>query len=194
MKKVYQLAAVALASCLLVFTACKKEKDPLIENPDPVEEELITTVRLIVKNSTGFNKTFNYKVENGFNSASQGTLTVDDIVLSPNMEYDVTIEVWNEAETPAENITDEVIAENVDHLFVLVSSPATGAGAISVKDGSKDDNGNPLNQKLKFVTGMAGNGTLTITLKHEPTNKNAVAPDTAGGETDAEAKFDVKLE
>lgn len=191
MKRIYQLAAVALASTI-VFTACKKE--PIINNPAPVEQELITTVRLIVTNNSGFNKTFNYKVDNGFGSAAQGIVTIDDLILSPDMEYNVAVQVWNEAETPAENITEEVIAEGHHHLFVLESSPATGAGSVTISNGSKDDENQPLNQTAVLKTGAAGTGTFTVTLKHEPTNKNATTADAAGGETDAQAIFPVKLQ
>lgn len=191
MRKVYQLAAVALASTL-VFTACKKE--PIINNPSPVEQELITTVRLKVTNNAGFNKTFNYKVDNGFGSATKGTVTIDDLVLSPDMEYNVAVEVWNEAETPAENITEEVIAESHHHLFVLESNPNTGAGSVTISNGSKDNEGQPLNQTAVLKTGAIGTGTFTVTLKHEPTNKSANTADAAGGETDAQAIFPVKIQ
>jgi len=177
------LIATIFTSAVL-FTACTKTP---IENPEPVEQEVITTIRLVVTNSSGFNKTFNYKVLNDLNF-------VDEVVLAPSTEYDVEIKVLNESLTPTEDITEEVLAESNDHLFVLESNPATGAGAISFTDGSKDADGNPLNQKLKFTTGEAGNGVLTVTLKHEPTNKNAGTAGAAGGETDAEASFTVKLQ
>jgi hypothetical protein len=190
MKRIQQIA-IALITASVIFTACKKETLP---NPEPVEQELITTVRLIVTNNAGFNKTFNYKVDNGFGGTTQGNVQIDDVVLAPGTEYNVEVQVWDESKSPAENITEEVIAESHHHLFIFQSNPATGEGSISFSNGSKDDENEPLNQKITFTTGAAGNGSLTVTLKHEPTNKNAATPDEAGGETDAQAIFPVKLQ
>lgn len=190
MKKVQQLATIFLGASL-AFTACKK---PEVNNPTPVEQELITTVKLIVKNNAGFNKTFSYKVDNGFSSGTQGNVAIDDVVLSPETEYDVTVEVWDESKTPAENITEEVIAESHHHLFVFESNPATGAGSLSFSNGSLDDEGHPFNQSIHIKTGALGTGSLTVTLKHEPTNKEAATAAQTGGETDAEAVFPVKLQ
>jgi uncharacterized lipoprotein YbaY len=190
MKRIQQIAILAVAAST-IFTACKKEELP---TPAPVEQELITTVRLIVTNSSGFNKTFNYKVDNGFGSSTQGNVRIDDVALAPGTNYDVEVQVWDESKNPAENITQEVIAESHHHLFIFRSNPASGAGSIAFSNGNKDDEGEPLNQKIAFTTGAAGNGSLTVTLKHEPTNKNAANAAEAGGETDAEAIFPVKLQ
>lgn len=181
------IAALATVS----FTACKKDE---VTTPAPVEQELITTLKLTVTNNEGFNKTFTYKVENGFGSTTHGTVTKDDVVLAPGKQYDVEVTLLNEKETPAEDLTEEVKNESNEHLFLFQSAPITGAGSISFSDGNKDDNGNPLNQKIKFTTATAGTGVLTVTLKHEPTNKAATNPDAAGGETDVEAVFTVKLQ
>ena len=188
MKNFIRLAFVFTLSAIS-FVACKKDKDPIITNPAPVEQEVITTLRLVVTNSAGFNKTFNYKVSNGFNSTTPATPVIDDVVLSPNTTYNVSVEVWNEEETPAEDVTEEVKEENKEHLFVLESNPTSGAGSIAFSNGSKDDDGAPLNQTIDFTTDAAGNGTLTVTLKHEPTDKNATTADAVGGETDAKAIF-----
>ena len=76
-------------------------------------------------------------------------------------------------------------------MFFLESDPASGAGSISVSNGNKDSNGDAFNQTIDFTTGDAGTGQLTVTLKHEPTDKAATNPTDAGGETDAQAIFPV---
>lgn len=173
------------------FTSCKKDK---VATPTPVEQELITTVKLVVTDGAGFNKTFVYKVENGFGSTSQGTITKDSVLLTPNKTYNVEVQLLNEKTSPATDETVEVKNENTEHLFMYQSSPASGAGSVAFRDGSKDDKGAAFNQAGKLKTDVAGNGTLTITLKHQPTNKAATTPDDAGGETDVEAIFNVKLQ
>ena len=183
MKKIVSIVCSMLIMSV-ILTACKKTP---IDNPQPVQQELITTIRLNVTNSSGFNKSFNYKVLNGFNSSEPGIKLVEDVELLPATEYNVEVTVLNEADTPAQNITDEIISENTEHLFLHQSLPETGAGSIAFSDGNKDDNGAPFNRTVKFTTGAAGDGTLIVTLKHQPTNKNANTPDEAGGETDAQA-------
>lgn len=191
MKNTFVKFASLTALSAILFTACKKDK---VETPAPVEQELITTIKLNVTGDGGFSKTFTYKVENGFGSTTQGNIIKDDIVLAPNKTYNVSVELLNEKVSPVENITEEVVGESDEHLFLFQSNPATGNGAISFSDGSKDANGSPFNQAIKFNTATAGDGALTLTLKHQPTNKAATTPDAAGGETDVEATFAVKLQ
>jgi len=181
------IAAIATFS----LTACHKDK---ITEPTPVEQELITTVKLVVTDSAGVNKTFVYKVENGFGSTTQGTITKDSILLAPNKTYNVEVQLLNEKTTPATDETVEVKNENTEHLFLYQSNPATGAGSIKFDGGNKDNDGNAFNQTGKLKTGAAGNGSLIVTLKHQPTNKAATTPDAAGGETDVEAVFNLKLQ
>ncbi len=180
------------AFAAISFTACKKDK---VTTPEPVEQELITTVRLKVTKLDDMSiKTFTYKVENGFGSTRQGTVTIDSVKLAANKEYSVEVELLNEKETPAEDVTKEVKEESNEHLFVYQSSPTTGNGSIGFGMGNKDGNGNPFNQTIRFLTAGAGKGAITVTLKHEPTNKAATTPDATGGETDVEATFPVVLQ
>ncbi len=44
-----------------------------------------------------------------------------------------------------------------------------------------------------LTTGVAGTGTLTFTLRHEPTKPNTGLSD-AGGETDITVTFDVTIQ
>lgn len=191
MNNIQKLTTMAFATTFL-FAACKKD-DKKIEQPQPEEQELITTIKLVVKDNAGFNKSFSYKVDNGFNNNNPGTPVVDNLELSPNKTYQVEVLVLNEAENPAEDITVEVKEESHHHLFLYKSMPATGAGSLKFSNGSKDDEGNNFNQAIELTTGEAGTGSLTVTLKHEPANKNAATADEAGGETDAEAIFPVML-
>lgn len=191
MKKITSIAIIVLFASA-TFTACKKKDS--IDKPQVLEQELITTVKLHVTDTSGFDKTFAYKVDNGFGSTSQGQVSIDTVVLSPLKEYNVEVLILNEAANPVENTTEEILTENLHHLFLFQSSPATGAGSITATDGSKDDNGAPFNQKIVFETGTVGTGQLTVTLKHEPTDKTATTPDAAGGETDAQAIFPVRVE
>jgi len=189
MKKQTNKIAILFLAFTAAFSACKKKT-----TPTPVEQELITTVKLIVTNGAGFAQTFIYKVENGFGSTTAGTIQIDTIKLAPNTTYSVTTELYNEKESPAENITEEVLDEMDEHLFLYQSMPASGAGSITFSNGSKDGNNLPFNQTITFVTGNAGTGSLQVDLIHEPTNKSGITPDLSGGETDAQAIYPVRIQ
>ncbi len=179
---------VLIATIAASFSACKKD-DP----PRPVEQELITTLRLMV-NDNGSIQSFDYRVENGFNNSSQGSIHIDTIVLAPHTSYTVDTRVLNEKENPMEDITLEVIDEKDDHLFLYRSNPASGAGSIVSTGGDVDGNGDPFNQTISFTTGAPGSGTLTVYLIHEPTDKAGLTPEQTGGETDVQAVFPVKIQ
>lgn len=191
MKKQITIISAAMLLLASLLTACSKDK---VTNPAPVEQELITTLSLHISDSTiGFQKHFSYRVENGFGTGS-GNIEIDTVKLEPNHTYNVIVSIANEQTSPAEDVTGEVINENTEHLFLYNSSPLSGAGSISTSDGSKDDNGKPFNQTINFTTGASGNGSLIVTLKHQPTNKDAGTIAGSGGETDAEATFPVVIQ
>jgi hypothetical protein len=187
MNNIFKFALTSIAVASITFAGCKKDK---VENPDVEEQELITTVKLHVTGANSFDKTFTYKVENGFGVTSPGTITRDDIALAPNTEYNMEVHLLNEKKNPAEDITEEVIAEKNDHLFLFEAQTSL----LTLTDGNKDNNGAPFNQTIKVKTGAAGSGSLTVILKHEPANKNAANAADAGGETDVEATFNVVVQ
>ena len=190
MKKViYSIFAIAVFT--ISFTACKKDE---VTEPVVVEEELITTLKINVTDSNNNSQSFVYKIENGFGSTTQGTIVIDTVKLMPDYIYSYTLEVLNESEDPAEDVTEEVLSERDEHLFFLSSNPSTGMGSVVMSEGSKDSQNLPFNQSGKLTTGSAGSGYLTITLLHAPTDKNGNSTAATGGETDAEAIFPVVLQ
>jgi hypothetical protein len=190
MKKIIY-SILAIAAFTTTFTACKK--DP-VTDPVVVEEELITTMKLTVTDSGNVSRSFVYKVQNGFGSSTQGTVVIDTVKLAPGYTYNYSLQVLNESEDPAEDITEEVLTEKEAHLFFLASNPASGAGSITKSNGSLDNNNLPFNQSGKLTTGTAGSGSFTITLIHEPVNKSAGTAADAAGSTDAEAIFPVLVQ
>jgi len=180
--------ALALISLTTMFGACGKKEDPI-----PVEQELITTLRLTVSDSMGISSVFDYRVENGFGNGG-GTVEIDTLKLQPNQSYTMSVQVLNEQEDPVEDITQEVISESEDHLFLFISNPATGTGSVTTSNGSLDSLGRPFNQTVTVATGGAGSGTFTVYLMHDPTDKTGTTPATSGGETDVEAVFPVVIQ
>ena len=181
------------ALTLLSTAACNRNDD---DTPEPEEQELITTLQMILTpQGGGTTDTVIYKVQNGFGSTAPGIIQIDTMVLRAGTTYDARMRVLNESETPAEDITTEIESEKDDHLFLFSSDPATGAGAVAVTGGNKDNQGLPYNLKVQItpVVHAVGNSQLTVTLLHEPTNKSATTVAAAGGETDLEAVFPVRI-
>ncbi len=162
------------------------------DNPEPPnEEELITTLNVkLVPQGGGTTVNFNFQDLDG-DGGNAPSISVGD--LATNTTYDATITVLNESETPAEDITTEVRNEDEEHQFFF---DPTGANlTVTYKD--QDGDGNPLGLASEWVTTTASTGTITITLRHEP-DKNATGVSggditNAGGETDIEVTFTVKI-
>ena len=73
----------------------------------------------------------------------------------------------NELESPAEDITEEVEEEALEHQVFY--NATNGIGTISYND--EDSEGNPIGLSFIFqsmTTNDPINGTITITLRHEP--------------------------
>lgn len=190
MKNQWIKAGLATLILAITFSSCKKNDDA----PVPDEQEVITTLRMDISGDAGFTASYIYKVENGFNNTTPGTVQADTIKLAPGKTYNVSLTVLNEKATPVEDITTEILEKNLEHLFVFLSTPATGNGSMSVSGGSKDEKGLPLNQTFKLSTGTSGSGSFNIHLMHQPTDKNGTTPATAGGETDLDATYPVLLQ
>lgn len=173
----------------LAFAACKKDNAPV-----PDEQELITTVKLTVTSGSTFNKEFIYKVENGFTSGTPGIIQIDTVALPAGQTYNAALTVMNEKADPVEDITEEILEKDQEHLFLFLSEPSTGAGSLIVSDGSKDRDGKPFNQTFKISAAAAGTGKFTIYLMHDPVNKAGTTPALSGGETDAQVTFPVLLQ
>ncbi len=172
--------SVFIFATLLLLSGCgNDDADPVNEN----EEELITTVRLTFSSGTD-TFTAEWKDEDGDGAMDP---MVDDIVLASGTTYTMVLQILNESETPAENITEEIEEEAEEHQFFFVASDALN---LTVEYDDEDADGNPVGLKNVFTAGGASTGTLTVILKHEP-NKTAAGvrdgdPTNAGGETDIE--------
>lgn len=165
----------------LFIAGCKKDKMD-VENPSPVEqeEELITTLKLTFSDASGVetDKVFKFVDLDGDGGNAP---IVDDIELTKNVTYNVDIEVLNESENPAEDITAEILAENSDHLFCF------SASGIDLSINRTDSDGKyEVGLKSEWITGIAASGTVTVALKHQPGVKNGMCN---VGETDIEVSF-----
>ncbi len=181
------LLPLLMATIILTISSCKKD-DPEI----PHEEELITTLKVELTDSSGTKKMLSFVDLDGDGGQSP-TITSD--TLDSQTEYQAKITLLNESESPAESIDEEVLEEAEEHqMFFLASSGLS----IDISYNDQDANGNPLGLESIFQTNDSSSGTLTVILRHEP-NKSAQGVaigdiNNASGETDIEVNFNVVVQ
>jgi hypothetical protein len=167
----------------VVFSACEKE-DPVIPN----EEELITTlIYELVPDGGGETVILKFQDLDG-DGGNNPIFETDPLVA--NTVYNGTVQVLNELEEPAEDITEEVKEEGEEHQFFFVDDVLK----TEVTYDDVDLGGNPIGIETILETGSATTGTLTIILRHEPKKPNDGTPEDAGGETDIEVTFNITVE
>lgn len=171
----------------MVFIACEKD-DPIIPN----EEELITTVNYTLSPANGGNDIVLSFVDLDGDGGSDPIITGG--TLAANQLYTGRLDLLNEAESPAESITEEIVEEDEDHQFFFEST----INGMSISYTDQDANGNPVGLNTSIMTGGAATGSIKVILKHEP-NKNADGvsdgDDTnAGGETDIQVIFPIDVQ
>ncbi|MDH7912498.1 type 1 periplasmic binding fold superfamily protein [Winogradskyella sp. SYSU M77433] len=151
------------------------------------DEELITTVTYRLTNGTDV-VTLEFQDLDGDGSAAP-TYDISG-PLTANTTYTGSIQLLNETENPADNITEEVQNEGDEHEFFISSSISD----IAITKTDVDENGNPIGIESSLTTGNAGTGTLTVILKHEPTKPNDGTADGAGGSTDVQVTFNIEVQ
>ena len=173
----YALLAIAMLGC-------SDDDTPDVIN----EEEVITTVILTLTPESGDQVVLTTQDLDG--DGPDEPVTIITGSFNENTQYQGAVRFLNETETPAEEITTEVIEEADEHqVFYTVSSGLN----ITTTYQDEDSNGNPLGVSITLETGAASAGNLTVTLRHEPVKPND-GLDSAGGETDITTTFDVTIE
>lgn len=172
-----------------MFSACDEDDDdPIIPN----EEELITTVNYVLTPAGGGSAVTLTFVDLDGDGGNAPTITGG--TLEMNQTYSGELELLNESENPAEDITEEIEEEDEDHQFFFSSDIA----GLTFTYNDMDADGNPIGLKSTLTTGNAGSGTITIILQHEPDKNAAGVSDgditNAGGEIDIEVTFPIDVQ
>lgn len=171
-----------------LITSCKKDA-PEEDN----EEEVITTMKLtFVPIGGGTTLTYQFKDADGPGGAAP---TQDEITLAPSKSYNVTVQLLNETETPAEDITLEVADEADAHRFYY--EPTTPSN-ITVSNLNNDGNGVPLGITSTWATGANATGKVKVTLRHYPNTPPGKAitdlVSSAKSGTDIEVEFATRIQ
>ena len=189
-KRMFKPFMLALGALSLVVVSCKKDEVKPAEPTPPNENELITTLELkfsgkgVLGNDTTFVVTFNDPDGDGGNAPTQ----FETIHLLKNSTYKVEVTLLDKSKTPAETISNEVLAEANDHLFFYSSNPT---GLVDVLITDKDSNGKNLGLKSTWTTSKDANkGKVNVKLMHQPGKKDGTS---ATGDTDIDIDFQVNV-
>jgi hypothetical protein len=180
--KTLSLAVVAALS----FASCSDDD----ETPEIVnEEEVITTMTVTLTPDDGSETITLQTRDLDGDGSDDPVITVSGNLVS-GTTYNGVIVLLNETVSPAEDITEEVKEESVEHQFFYTISSGLD---VTTQYADFDGDGNPLGTAFTLTAGAASSGTITFTLRHEPTKPND-GIDGAGGETDILASFSVSVE
>lgn len=171
-----------LGSSIFFFQSCRQD------DPEPVnEEELITTLQVTLTPSAGGSPvTLKFFDGDGEHGSMAPLMTVSG-PLTAGTGYSATIQLLNETLTPPEDVSAEVEEEGSDHLICFDTS-----ANITVTYEDTDAGGLPLGLTTSWLTGAAGPGEVTITLRHQAGTKTGACP--GAGDTDVEVTFNVSVE
>lgn len=186
--KTYSILVITLFT--LFVTGCKKDDDaPLPSNngtPPVHEEELITSAILSFVDTAGIQPSVQYAFRDPDGDGGNTPTQHDTIRLVANTYYNATIQLLNEAENPAEDITLEVQQEDDEHLFCYAPSNTNISIVRTDTDGTYE-----VGITTFWSTGASANGETTVTLKHQPGVKNGTC---APGDTDIEVTFVTEIQ
>ena len=185
-----KILAIALVS-IFTFSSCSDDDD----KPTPVlEEEVITTVTAVFTPVGGGAAITLQSRDLDGDGPNDAIISVSG-KFAQGTTYNGILTFLNETVNPAEDITEEIKELALEHqIFYQKTGTINSISYDGTED--KDSKGNPIG--LKSVFKPNENGTLTITLIHEP-NKSAsgVAEGditNADGTTDAKVTFDIVVE
>lgn len=185
MKNVKFLSLLLAAG--LTLTSCSDDDD---NTPEEVNEEEVITTLTATLTPVGGGDAITIQTRDLDGDGPNAPVVTVSGNMTAGATYDGVLVLLNETESPAEDITLEVEEEDDEHQFFFTIGGNLDA---STEYTSFDGNGNPLGIEFSLTAGAASMGTLTFTLRHEPTKPNNGLAD-AGGETDIEATFNVTIE
>jgi hypothetical protein len=175
---------IFVLSVISFATACDDDA-PEAEN----DAETITTLTLtFTPQGGGTALTFTAKDADG---TGPGSIVVDDITLATNTTYAVNVSFLNELESPAENITAEITEEADEHRIFYTVLPAA---LMTISTTDQDSGGLPVGLTTSWNTGSPNQGSVVVTLKHQPDGIKTAASTINDGETDISVTFPVVVQ
>ena len=186
----------------LLMTGCGEDDE--VPEPENVLE-VITDVKLIFTNDADASDVVEARANDPDGSGVQELVIEDEINLAVDKSYTLTFEIFNNLETPGEDIGVEIAEEDDEHqLFYSFSNDAfsnpTGNGNIdnssdALNYNDSDSNGNSLGLNTSWTTSSTtlSGGTFTARLQHQPDVKTANSG-ASDGDTDFELQFVLNIQ
>ena len=191
MKTIKNFSMLAVALTVVFAVGCKKDDDTPAPTPSgggghQHEEEVITTLILSFVDTAGVQPSVQYAFRDPDGDGGNAPTQHDTIRLVANTYYNATVQLLNEAETPAEDITLEVQNEDDEHLFCYAPSNTNVSIVRTDSDGTYE-----VGIMSRWFTGAMATGETTVTLKHQPGVKDGTC---APGDTDIEVTFITEIQ
>ena len=187
-----KILAIALVS-IFTFSSCSDD-----DKPEPVvENEVITTVTAVYTPVGGGTAiTLESKDLDG-DGPNAPLISVSGNFVQ-GKTYTGVVTFLNETVSPAEDITEEIKELGLEHQIFYQKTGTINNVSYADTESNYYSSGKPVGLESFFTTTGAANGTLKITLRHEPNKSaaNVASGDitNAGGSTDAEVVFAITVE
>lgn len=180
MKRLHYIPLLALA----LMSSCKSSDDDDVTTPDiENEEELITTVTVTLTDTSNASNVVQATFRDTDGEGGNAATSFDTLYLEQGIVYAGTIELLNESDpSETEDITEEVEEEADEHLFCYDSQ-----AHVDISRTDSDGEHEVGIETLWVVHNMTGEGSVTISLKHQP---GGIKDGTCSpGDTDVELEF-----
>jgi hypothetical protein len=184
---------IALLGLIFVLNACKKDSKDVAQPVNPIDQELITTLTLVVSPASTPNNQqyFSYRDLDGDGGNPP---KIDTIRLLENTTYHVQLLVLDETKSPADTTSKEILKEKDIHEFFFSK---VGTFDLTTTYLDSDDNGVPVGLNISINAGSAfttKTNTYKVVLKHQPGLKPTSGKGNVNlGETDIEVDFPITI-
>lgn len=190
MKTNKSLLFLSLILSMGLIMSCSEDDGPIPDDGDE-EEEITQVVLTFTPTEEGDAVTATWFDVDGADGTENPT--IDEIDLVEGTEYTLTMVLTNTLASPSEDITEEITAEDDEHMFFfaftenIFADPA-GNGNVdnrsdAVNYNDMDENGLPVGLSTTWTAGehTETSGEFTIVLKHQPDLKTATSDANVGG-------------
>ncbi len=203
LNKFRNYGTLAILFAALTITSCSDDDDDNVTPVPPVEndEEVITDVKLVFTNTTNASDKVEARAQDPDGEGVQELMVLDTIRLDTSKTYELTFEIFNNLETPGENIGEEIEGEDFEHqIFFSFSNDAFAnpAGNGNVDNASDplryndtDSLNNPVGLKTLWTTSATSltNGNFNVRLQHQPDGIKTSTSTANDGDTDFDLTF-----
>lgn len=198
--KNYRLIALLLAA--ITISSCSDDDDV---PPDENDEEVITDVTLIFTNVANSSDVVMASAQDPDGIGAQELEVLGEINLSASTSYTLTMEIFNNLETPGEDIGEEILGEDDEHQFFFsfstdaFTNPSGNGNIDNTSDpldyDDVDENNNPVGLSTSWATSATAvsGGTFTARLQHQPDIKTGTTG-ANDGDTDFELTFVLNIQ